>query len=134
MSSLIVSLILGCSMSRKGTAEPRWGWSGANIVCEPSENKDRLFSAVALLPSTNTSIDQIVDQLLALGGRYHRYLHQDEFGPWRAEQLAALRDVIQTLNQLISQLADLTDSARETLCRCLANPTLCTIPIPSAHS
>ena len=30
-------------------------------------------------------------ELRDLGGRYHRYLHQDEFGPSRAERMAALR-------------------------------------------
>jgi hypothetical protein len=96
---------------RKGTAEPRRGWSGAEIIRVPSSAKDQLSSAVALLPAMHSSPDQIVDQLLALGERYHRYLHQDEFGPKRAEKLAALHDVVQKLDLLIAQFARLSDQA-----------------------
>jgi hypothetical protein len=109
--------------SRKGTAESRWGWSGVEIVRESSSAKDQLRSAVDLLPYMVSSADQIVEQLLALGARYHRYLHQDEFGPKRAEQLAALRDVVQKLDLIIAQLTK-SDDACETLSHCLATAAL----------
>jgi hypothetical protein len=76
-----------------------------------------------------SSADHIVEQLLAYGGIYHRYLHQDEFGPKRAEQLAALRDQLRILDLLIAQLAILPNRAREVLSNFLANKP----PLPSVE-
>ena len=95
--------------------------TGAEIVREPSSAKDQLNSAIALLPFSVSSADQITEQLLAFGARYHRYLHQDKFGPKRAEQLAALRDIAQKLDLIIAQLAQLPDQAHEALFNCLAS-------------
>jgi hypothetical protein len=110
----------------------RWtagrGWSGAAIIREPTWAKDQLNSASVLLPGIHSSPDQIVDQLLALGGRYHRYLHQDEFGPKRGEQIAALRDQLRILDLLIARLAILPGRAREVLSNFLASKP----PLPSA--
>ena len=51
-----------------------------------------------------SSIENIVAELHAIGGRYHRNLHQDEFGPTRAERMQALRDLLVRLGVLSSRL------------------------------
>jgi hypothetical protein len=50
--------------------------------------------------------------LRALGGRYHRYLHQDEFGPSRAERMAGLRALVGQLHLLLSLLGGLPKDLR----------------------
>jgi len=62
-------------------------------------------------------------ELRDLGGRYHRYLHRDEFGPTRAERIAALRSVLDQLDLLLSRLNGLAGYLRLRLsgqlaCRC----------------
>jgi len=49
-------------------------------------------------------LEDIIAELQAIGERYARYLHQDEFGPTRAEQMQALRDTLVSLDELASQL------------------------------
>ncbi len=58
----------------------------------------------ALLPGHHSPIEQIVLSLRDLGGRYHRYLHQDELGPTRAERMAALRLLLDQSDLLSAQL------------------------------
>jgi hypothetical protein len=55
---------------------------------------------------TPGAVETIVAELLNIGGRYHRYLHQDEFGPTRAERMAALREILDRLEKLGAQLGD----------------------------
>jgi hypothetical protein len=59
-----------------------------------------------LLPRQSSSREQPVGKLLALGGRYHRYLHQDEFGPTRAERSAALRSFSTSLDALLRLMSE----------------------------
>ena len=44
-----------------------------------------------MLPTMKSGDAQVLAQLVELRARFHRWLHQDEFGPRRGEQTAALR-------------------------------------------
>jgi hypothetical protein len=88
---------------REGTAQPRWGWSGvAPLAAIQLSTSD--IDLEALLPGHRSPIEKIVLVLRDLGGRYHRYLHQDEFGPPRAERMSALRKLLDQLDLLSGQL------------------------------
>src|SRR6266446_7702972 len=69
---------------RRGTAEPRWGWSGVAPLTGPQLSASDI-DLPGLLPGHQSSDAQIIRTLCDLGAKYHRYLHQDEFGPTRAE-------------------------------------------------
>ena len=88
---------------RRGKAEVRWGWSG---VASPSAVPLALsdIDLKVLLPGHQSPSEEIVLELGDLGGRYHRYLHQDELGPTRAERMAALRSLLDQLDLLMSRL------------------------------
>jgi hypothetical protein len=75
----------------------------------------------ALLPGHHSPIEQIVLELRDLGGRYHRYLHQDELGPTRAERMAALRSLLKQLDLLSSRLYGLPGYLRLRLSKQLAS-------------
>ena len=63
----------------------------------------------APLPDHRSPIEEIVVALRDLGGRYQRYVHQDEFGPTRAERMAALRPA--SREPMIAGMKHRTDSA-----------------------
>jgi hypothetical protein len=71
-----------------------------------------LRRVAGLLPRRRSSIDDIVAELHAIGGRHHRNLHQDEFGPTRAERMQALRDLVARLDVLSSWLEALPPQLR----------------------
>src|SRR5262249_28839654 len=96
---------------RRGEAEPRSGWSGAAPL-PPAPLSAWDTDLEALLPSHHSPIEQIVLELRDLGRRYHRYLHQDELGPTRAERMAALRSVLDQLDLLLSRLNGLPGHLR----------------------
>jgi hypothetical protein len=89
---------------QKNAASPRWGWSGVREIVPPLWSEAELRRVAGLLPIHQSSIENIVAELLAIGGRYHRNLHQDEFGPTRAERMQALRDLLVRLGVLSSRL------------------------------
>ena len=89
---------------QKNAAGPRWGWSGVREIVPPLWSEAELRRVAGLLPSRQSSIENIVAELHAIGGRYHRNLHQDEFGPTRAERMQALRDLLVRLGVLSSRL------------------------------
>ncbi len=93
-------------------AEPRWGWSGATEVILPRDREQELISAARLLPNPKSSPESLVTELLELGATYVRYLHQDEFGPTRAERMAALRRLLEQISALLSQLDAFPDHLR----------------------
>jgi hypothetical protein len=74
----------------------------------------------ALLPGHRSPIEEIVLALRALGERYQRYLHQDHFGPSRAERVAALRQLGNRLELLLSRLHRLPADLRMRLSEQLA--------------
>src|SRR5260370_4932801 len=105
---------------RQGTAEPRWGWSGVAqlTAVELSAAESDLGARVA---GHHRPIEQIVLSLRDLGGRYHRYLHQDELGPTRAERMAALRLLLDQSDLLSAQLNGLPEHLRLRLSKHLAS-------------
>ena len=105
---------------RRGTAQPRSGWSGvAPLTTAQLSASD--IDLEALLPGHHSPIEQIVLELRDLGGRYHRYLHQDECGPTRAERMAALRPLLDQLDLLLSRLIGLPRYLRLRLAEQLAS-------------
>src|SRR5215813_7999302 len=101
---------------RRGTADPRAGWSGvAPLMTAQLSASD--VDLEGLLPGHQSSIEQIVLELRGLGGRYHRYLHQDELGPTRAERLAALRLLLDQLDLFLSRLNGSPEHLRPRLSR-----------------
>jgi hypothetical protein len=75
----------------RSNARPRWAWSGAEKLVAPSLPDETLRLLYELLGNPRSSIDEVGTKIRELGARYHRYLHQDEFGPTRAERMSALR-------------------------------------------
>jgi hypothetical protein len=77
------------------------------MLCSPELSHEKLTRIVKLLPIQLVGSEEITTTILALGAKYHRYLHQDEFGPTRAERMSALRMVLGQLEQLDSLILDL---------------------------
>ena len=91
---------------------PRWDWSGVGKIVAPVWSEAELIRVIGLLPSLQSPVENIVAELQAIGGRYHRHLHQDEFGPARAERMQALRDTLVPLGALASRLESLPPQLR----------------------
>jgi len=96
---------------RRGTAEPRWGWSGAAPLTAAQLSSTDI-DLETLLPGHQNPIEEIAQALCDLGGRYHRYLHQVELGPTRAERMAALRLLLDQLDLLSWRLNGLPGHLR----------------------
>src|SRR5262245_8487517 len=111
---------------RRGTARARWGFDGIAAIVAPQWAQAKLQAAARQLPKRRRPIKAIVAELLDIGGRYHRYLHQDEFGPSRAERMAALREILEHLCRLGAYLRNLPTDLRsplgESLCDFAAEP------------
>jgi hypothetical protein len=80
-------------------AQPRWGWNGVSKLKRPDQ-ESHLQQLVAMLPTMKSGDAQVLAQLVELRARFHRWLHQDEFGPRRGEQTAALRAHIKLVREL----------------------------------
>jgi hypothetical protein len=90
--------------SRKvGSAQPRRGWSGVSKLPRPDQ-KSHLRQLVATLPQTKSGDAAVLACLADLRARFHGWLHQDEFGPSRGEQTAALRQLIKSIGKLCELL------------------------------
>lgn len=85
------------SIASRKSLRPSWGWSGASKLPEHNQAFD---DVVLLLPSTRSSPEEIVAQLNGLRAPFHGWLHQDEFGPNRGAQSAALRSLISSVRRL----------------------------------
>src|SRR5262249_48521057 len=79
------------------------GLSGVDKVRVPELCGETLQKIYEMLPVKRSSPQRLASEISALGARYHRYLHQDEFGPTRAECMAAL-GVMQTRVGLLDSL------------------------------
>jgi len=90
-----------------GTATPRWDWSGVDKVRVPEVCGETFQKIYEMLLVRRSPPQQIASDSSALGARYHRYLHQDEFGPTRAECMAALRETQTRVGLLDSLIGDL---------------------------
>jgi hypothetical protein len=84
-------------------AKPFLSWTGvAELVF--SGRDSRLHDLVTLLPAKRSTHEQAVVYLVDLCARFQRWLHQDEFGPHRSQQTAALRALLKLLSSLQKQL------------------------------
>jgi hypothetical protein len=88
---------------KAGTIQPRWGWSGVSKLIRRDQEL-HVEHLVAMLPATKSSRADVVAQLVDLRARFHGWLHQDEFGPRRGEQTAALRAHIKFVHELCHRL------------------------------
>jgi len=64
----------------------------------------RLRELVAMLPARKSSDREILGYLVDLRARFRRWMHQDEFGPDRGEQTAALRVLMKSCRALQKHL------------------------------
>jgi hypothetical protein len=100
-------------INQKFQSKPRWSWSGADTLSFSEQTKD-LEQLVATLPVKRSANDQIFF-LIDLRARFRRWLHQDEFGPTRRQQIAGLRALKKSLQTLQRHLARGVRSQREKL-------------------
>ena len=102
----------------------RWGWSGGAIVrssegeCTSVTGASRSIDlgtiATQLRPVQSTAA-QIEAEFYSMRASFHRYLRQDEFGPSRAEQLCALRNLHYLVHRSIGIFEQLSEVLREKL-------------------
>jgi hypothetical protein len=99
---------------------PCWSWSGVDALnfSEPTEGLKHL---AAMLPAKQSSDKQILAFLIYLRGRFARWLHQDEFGPTRRQQTAAIRALKKSIQTLQRQLVKGGFSQRKQLDAILRN-------------
>ena len=98
---------------RKFQTKPCWSWSGAEAL-NFSEQTD-LRPLLAMLAAKQSSDEQILAFLVDLRARFQRWLHQDEFGPTRRQQTAALSALKKSLQTLQRQLVKGAPSQRQQL-------------------
>ena len=84
-------------------AKPCRSWTGVAELASSGQDA-HLRDVVALLPVKKSSDEQIVDYLADLRDHFHRWLHQDEFGPNRKQQTASLRALMKSFQALQRQL------------------------------
>jgi hypothetical protein len=75
----------------------RLGWSGATALAGGNRAFDDVLN---LLPSRKSVTEVIAGQLADLKARTHGWLHQDEFGPSRGDQAAAVKAVMLSVRGL----------------------------------
>jgi hypothetical protein len=83
--------------------KPRWFWTGV-MPLDGMEDDSRLRELVAMLPARKSSDREILAYLVDLRARFPRWMHQDEFGPDRGEQTAALRALMESCRALQKHL------------------------------
>ena len=98
---------------RRLQTKPCWWWSGVETLNFSEQTS--LKPLMAMLPAKQSSDDQILAFLIDLRARFQRWLHQDEFGPTRRQQTAALRALKKSIHTLQQRLAKGAPSQRETL-------------------
>src|SRR6516162_10806100 len=99
-------------MARRLQTKPCWWWSGVETLNFSEQTS--LRPLMAMLPAKQSSDDQILASLVDLRARFQRWLHQDEFGPTRRQQTAALRALKKSIHTLQQRLAKGAPSQRET--------------------
>jgi hypothetical protein len=105
---------------KAGTIQPRWGWSGVSKLIRRDQEL-HVEHLVAMLPATKSSRADVVAQLVDLRARFHGWLHQDEFGPRRGEQTAALRAHIKLVRELCQLLQKGRSRSRDRIDAALRN-------------
>jgi hypothetical protein len=63
------------------------------------------------MPRRKSSIERLIARLRELGGGFHRNMHQDEFGPTRADRAQALREAIEQVDAFQTHFKDLREPA-----------------------
>lgn len=101
-------------------AQPRWGWSGVSELKRPDQ-ESHFQQLVAMLPTMKSSRAEVVAQLVELRAHFHGWLHQDEFGPRRGEQTAALRAHIKLVGELCQLLQKGRSRSRDRIDAALRN-------------
>jgi hypothetical protein len=99
---------------KAGSGQPRWGWSGVSALTH-RDPESRLQLLVAMLPTTKSGDAAVLAYLVELRARFHGWLHQDEFGPSRGEQTAALRRLLKSVGKLCELLEKGTSRSRARL-------------------
>jgi len=112
-------MIERAEQNRKFQTKPCWSWSGAEALNFSEQNK--LEPLIAILPAKQSSDEEILAFLVDLRAHFQRWLHQDELGPTRRQQTAALRALKKSLQTLQWQLAKGAPSQREQLDAILRN-------------
>jgi len=112
-------MIERAEQNRKFQTRPCWSWSGAEALNFSEQNK--LKPLIAILPVKQSSDEEILAFLVDLRAHFQRWLHQDELGPTRRQQTAALRALKKSLQTLRRQLAKGAPSQREQLDAILRN-------------
>ena len=100
--------------AKSRAAQPRWGWSGVSKLTR-RDQEWHVEHLAAMLPATKSSRAEVVAQLVELRARFHGWLHQDEFGPRRGEQTAALRAHIKLVRELCQLLQKGPSRSRDRL-------------------
>jgi hypothetical protein len=83
--------------------KPRWLWTGV-MPLDGMGDDSRLRELVAMLRARKSSDREILAYLVDLRARFRRWMHQDEFGPDRGEQTAALRALMKSCRALQKHL------------------------------
>jgi hypothetical protein len=112
-------------------AQPRWGWSGVSKLTRRDQER-HVEHLAAMLPATKSSRAEVVTQLVKLRARFHGWLHQDEFGPRRGEQTAALRAHIKLVRELCQLLQKGPSRSRDRLDAALRNSNDALSPVVAA--
>jgi hypothetical protein len=102
--------------------QPRWGWSGVSRLKQHSQTSD-LQQLIATLPARQSSDAEILARFAELRARFHGWLHQDEFGPTRSSQTAALRALTKLVERICQLLKNGAHRSRERLDAALRNGT-----------
>ena len=100
--------------TKSSSAQARWGWSGVSKLTRRDQEL-HVEHLAAMLLGTKSSRGEVVAQLVELRARFHGWLHQDEFGPSRGEQTAALRQLIRSVGKLCELLKKGTPRSRARL-------------------
>jgi hypothetical protein len=82
---------------------PSWFWTGVEALT-PDNDDSQFRLVVAVLHPRRSSDQELLVYLMDQRARFRRWLHQDEFGPRRAQQAAALRTLMKSINKLRKQL------------------------------
>jgi hypothetical protein len=94
--------------------KPRWFWTGV-MPLDGMGDDSRLRELVAMLPARKSSDREILGYLVDLGARFRRWMLQDEFGPDRGEQTAALRVLMKSCRALQKHLLQRSSTFKASL-------------------
>jgi len=97
-----------------------WLWSGVAAGPDLSSNRGQVSAAIDRLPRTRSARESLEDHILQLGAEFFRNLHQEEFGPTRADRSAGLKLLATPLTSTLRQLGDSPNAIHEQLNAALA--------------